>query len=629
MSADAHSRAGRPFTLPERYRVRRHIATGGMASVWCAEDLVLGRSVAIKILAERFADDQLAMRRFKREARAAARVCTHPHVVTVYDVGDLEPDPGSDQATGRAFIVMEYLAGGTVADAIHHDSVRRHEAMRWLREAGSALDHAHERGIVHRDIKPANFLLDRSRVLHVTDFGIARLTTEDTITTSDQLFGTAAYLSPEQALGNEATSASDRYALAVAAFELLVGERPFGAPHFSAQARQHIEEPPPAASERNRTLPPAVDEVLFEALAKDPGARPPTAGAFVASLHEALTELPPGRQDGRRRPGRMPDPAAPAASTAAGLGARRRPARDGASTTSQTAVRPPVARAAGTSDPIAPGPGRRGRAVALGSLVVAIIVVAGIAIAATAGSHGRPATREAARTQTTTTTRHVASPRRTARAKARTTASTTATTAPAPTATVPPTAVQLQSTGHAEMLDGNYQSAIPTLKQAVSASSPGSTTYAYALYDLGRSMVLSGDPGGAIPVLQERLKIPNQTSTVQTLLDQAYAAAGQGRAPASSGVATTSTTTATTPAAPPSGSGSGHGRGHDTGNGDGGSGGAGIVPPGTGAGDQGNGGHTTGKPGTAPGAGPPGQFRPRGGRRDHPSIVQLITAAAG
>jgi serine/threonine protein kinase len=167
MSTNVPLPSERPIALPERYQIRRHIASGGMASVWCAEDRVLGRSVAVKVLAERFAHDHLAVLRFQREARAAARVSNHPHVVTVYDVGELEESAhASTDATsvaGRAFIVMEFLAGGTVADAIRHDALRRQEAMRWLREAASALDHAHARGIVHRDIKPANFLLDRGR----------------------------------------------------------------------------------------------------------------------------------------------------------------------------------------------------------------------------------------------------------------------------------------------------------------------------------------------------------------------------------------------------------------------------------------------------------------------------------
>ncbi|MFZ0089782.1 MAG: serine/threonine-protein kinase, partial [Solirubrobacteraceae bacterium] len=291
MSSRSHERTQpAAVTLPDRYRARRHLASGGMASVWCAEDLLLGRTVAVKVLSERFTHDEMAVRRFKREARAAAQVSTHPHVVTIFDVGDVPTDNGSPD--GRAFIVMEYLAGGTLGDAIRVGAVRRQEAIRWVREAASALDHAHARGIVHRDIKPGNFLLDRSRVLHVADFGIARMVSEDTITSAGELFGTAAYLSPEQALGREATGASDRYALAVTTFELLTGERPFLAQHFTTQARQHIEAAPPFASERDRTLPSAVDEVLIRGMAKDPVQRFATAGAFVNALQTALSEIP-------------------------------------------------------------------------------------------------------------------------------------------------------------------------------------------------------------------------------------------------------------------------------------------------------------------------------------------------
>ena len=175
-----------------------------MASVWCAEDQVLGRRVAIKVLAARLQHDPGAVARFGREARAAARLSAHPHVVTIYDVGE---------SGGRAFIVMEHLAGGTVADALEHRSPDRAETLRWIREAAQALDYAHSRGVIHRDIKPANMLLDLGTVLHVADFGIARLATENTITSPGELLGTAAYLSPERALGEPANASADRYAL--------------------------------------------------------------------------------------------------------------------------------------------------------------------------------------------------------------------------------------------------------------------------------------------------------------------------------------------------------------------------------------------------------------------------------
>ena len=277
------ARVRKDLGLPERYAAVRHIASGGMASVWCARDRALGRNVAIKLLAERFADDEEANARFLREARAAARLSGHPNVVMIYDVGETDAD-------GRAFIVMEFLAGGTVADAIRVDSVRRVHAVKWVQEAASALDFAHSRGVLHRDIKPANLLLDRARTLHVADFGIARLGAEDTITGTGQVLGTASYLAPERALGQPATAASDRYSLAVAAFELLVGERPFTAQHFAAQARQHIEEEPPAASRLNRTLPESVDAVLARGMAKRPEQRWPTAQDFAQALESALTE---------------------------------------------------------------------------------------------------------------------------------------------------------------------------------------------------------------------------------------------------------------------------------------------------------------------------------------------------
>ena len=188
--------------LPERYEAIHRIARGGMATVWCAHDRTLDRRVAIKLLAEPYAYDELAGRRFKREARAAARLSGHPNVVTIYDVGQT---PADDGALGRPFLVMEYLSGGTVADALQAGTVNRLIALSWLQNAAAALDYAHRRGVIHRDVKPANFLLDRDRVLHVADFGIAQLGSEDQLTVSGEVLGTAAYLAPERALGQPAT----------------------------------------------------------------------------------------------------------------------------------------------------------------------------------------------------------------------------------------------------------------------------------------------------------------------------------------------------------------------------------------------------------------------------------------
>lgn len=268
------------IALPARYRLIRHIANGGMASVWAAQDELLGRLVAVKVLAPAYAEESRANRRFLREARAGARLSECRHVVTVYDIGEHD---------ARAFMVMEHFAGGTVADRLRSDrAIPRVVALRWLREAAEALDCAHRHEVVHRDVKPANLLIDESGRLAVGDFGIATVATEASVTQTGQVLGTAAYISPEQARGERATAASDRYALAVVAFELLTGRRPFTGDHPAAQARAHVLETVPAASATGTGLPPAVDAVLRAGMAKDPAQRPQTAADFLDALEDAL-----------------------------------------------------------------------------------------------------------------------------------------------------------------------------------------------------------------------------------------------------------------------------------------------------------------------------------------------------
>ncbi|MBI5105640.1 MAG: serine/threonine protein kinase, partial [Solirubrobacterales bacterium] len=276
-------------SLPPRYRVVRHIANGGMAAVWAAEDELLERLVAVKVLAPGYAADEAARRRFTREARAAARVSDHPHVVTVYDIGE------TTQTPPEAFIVMEHFAGGTVADRLKAgEPVPPPTAVRWLEEAASALDAAHAADIVHRDVKPGNLLLDERGRLAVGDFGIASIAGETAVTQAGQVLGTAAYLSPEQARGKPATPASDRYSLAVVAYEMLCGKRPFGGDTPMAQARAHVEVDPPTPTGPCQ----AAAAVLKRGLEKDPEARYPTAAAFVAALREALGSLTePRRED--------------------------------------------------------------------------------------------------------------------------------------------------------------------------------------------------------------------------------------------------------------------------------------------------------------------------------------------
>ena len=203
-----------------------------MAGVWEAQDQILGRAVAVKVLASHLSEDSRARARFSREARAAAGLSSHPHVVTIYDVGEHD---------GRVFMVMELMRGGTVGDRLRAGrAVSDETALRWLREAAGALDAAHDAGIVHRDIKPGNLLLDERDRLAIADFGIARLAMEDQLTATGQVLGTASYISPEQAVGEPAAPASDRYALAVVAFELLTGEKPFRAEIGRASCRERV-----------------------------------------------------------------------------------------------------------------------------------------------------------------------------------------------------------------------------------------------------------------------------------------------------------------------------------------------------------------------------------------------------
>jgi tRNA A-37 threonylcarbamoyl transferase component Bud32 len=288
--------AARMTVLPRRYEEPKLIGRGGMGEIYVAQDRTLGRPVAVKLLSERLAEDPELRERFRREALTAARLSGEPHVVTIFDVGE---------HGGRPFTVMEYLPGGTLAERARRRAVDPERALSWLRQAAEALDAAHEHGVVHRDVKPANLLFDASDRLQVVDFGIARLVDETLgLTAPGTILGTAGYLAPEQALGRETTAASDRYALAVVAYELLTGGRPFERGSETAEASAHIYEPVPPASERGVGLPVAVDAVFARALAKNPVHRYPTATAFVEALADAARGVPaplPPRQS-RRRP---------------------------------------------------------------------------------------------------------------------------------------------------------------------------------------------------------------------------------------------------------------------------------------------------------------------------------------
>jgi serine/threonine-protein kinase len=265
--------------LPARYRGPQQIGRGGMGEIYRATDETLGRAVAVKVLAERFAQDDSVRERFTREALAAARLSGRPNVVTIFDVGEWDDRP---------FIVMEYLSGGSLEERLRKGRVPTGQALTWLEQAGAALDAAHAEGVVHRDVKPGNLLLDRDENVHVADFGIASAAGLDSLTKTGTVLGTAAYLSPEQAQGKRATPASDLYGLAVLAWELLTGERPFKGDTAAAEAAAHVHAEIPSISERRRDLPAELDGVFARALAKDPAERHGSAGEFVGDLRAAL-----------------------------------------------------------------------------------------------------------------------------------------------------------------------------------------------------------------------------------------------------------------------------------------------------------------------------------------------------
>jgi tetratricopeptide (TPR) repeat protein len=520
------------IALPDRYRVVRHIANGGMAGVWAAEDELLGRLVAVKVLSTAYAEERAARLRFTREARAGARLSDHPNIVTVFDVGECD---------GLPYMVMEHFPAGTVAHRLRRDEpIPRPTAVRWLREAASALDHAHRHEVVHRDVKPGNLLLDERGRCAVGDFGIATVASEASVTHTGQVLGTAAYISPEQAVGDPATPASDRYALAVVSWEILTGHRPFQGQTPAAQARAHVEAPVPLASTAAAGLPPAVDEVLERGLSKDPAQRPATARALIDELEAALgDETQPITTPTRRflRTGSDALAGAGAGLGAAASAAERASAAPAAPRTPRTpppAAPPPASR---RGDDDGPGHGRAPSWSLIAAMAVALLAAAGLALALSGGGNGggsnaasttEPPTQKQGRTRERKTPQDRGTSSAPATTPTQTQDTQTQQTQPAPTSLSP---VALNDQAYALMQQGNQAGAVPLLQQSVTAfreqGRTGEVTYAYALYNLGRALRLSGRPAEAIPYLQERLRISSdRRSIIERELAAARAATG-------------------------------------------------------------------------------------------------------
>lgn len=276
--------------LAGRYEVGELIGRGGMAEVHIGHDTRLGRTVAIKILRSDLARDPSFQNRFRREAQSAAAL-NHPAIVAVYDTGeDVVAEPTGTTAH-VPFIVMEYVEGHTVRDILRDGhAVPIDEAVEIAAGVLSALEYSHHAGIVHRDIKPANVMITPTGAVKVMDFGIARAVADSaaTMTQTQAVIGTAQYLSPEQARGEQVDARSDLYSAGCLLFELLTGRPPFVGDSPVAVAYQHVRENPPVPSQIANDVPDALDRITLKALAKERDARYSSAAEFRADLEAVL-----------------------------------------------------------------------------------------------------------------------------------------------------------------------------------------------------------------------------------------------------------------------------------------------------------------------------------------------------
>ncbi len=271
-----------------RYELEELVGEGGMSSVYRAHDTVLERRVAIKVLHEHFSRDPEYVERFRREARAIARLA-HPNVVTVIDRGEWE---------GRQFIVFEHVAGENLKAVISREGpLPVDRALELACQIARALAFAHELGIVHRDVKPHNVLLDGSGTAKVTDFGIARaLDSDDALTATGTVLGTGQYLSPEQANGERGDERSDQYSLGVVTFELLTGTAPYSGDNLMAVAMRHVRDPVPSVRTLRPDVPERVDAVIARAMSKRPEDRFDSMGELAVAL-ESCREREGGREE--------------------------------------------------------------------------------------------------------------------------------------------------------------------------------------------------------------------------------------------------------------------------------------------------------------------------------------------
>ena len=349
-----------------RYRLEGRLGYGGMSTVHRALDTRLERLVAVKLLAEHLADDPTFVSRFQREAQAAARLI-HPNIVQVFD-------SGLDEQSGRHYIVMEYIEGQSCAEILRDDGwMEVDDVLSIVEQACSGLDYAHRHGVIHRDVKPGNLLRGREGVVKLADFGIAKATEQSSITQVGSVLGTAAYLAPEQARGEEAGAQADLYALGVVIYQLISGRLPYEASSLTELALKQQQEEPATLDTLVAAVGPELADAVQVALALDPRERYRSAHEMAQAVADGAVGIAPGEPSvpAARRAGTETTSLMPSA------GARRSQTERQPSVTPR---RPRPGPAPRRQEPAAPpsSPSRAGRVLAAVMLVV--ILVAAIAV---------------------------------------------------------------------------------------------------------------------------------------------------------------------------------------------------------------------------------------------------------
>jgi len=372
-----------------RYRLEGRLGFGGMSTVHLAMDLRLERQVAVKLLAEHLADDPAFVSRFQREAQAAARLI-HPNIVQVFD-------SGQDQRSAQYFIVMEYIEGSSCAEILRDDGwVEVDEALSIIEQACEGLDYAHRHGVVHRDVKPGNLLRSREGEVKLADFGIAKATEQSSITQVGSVLGTAAYLAPEQARGEEAGPSADLYALGVVAYQLISGRLPYEANSLTELALKQQQEAPATLDTLVAAVNPELGDAVAMALALDPRDRYRTGNEMRRALHDGARGIPPANpgetgatRASTRRSGRA---GPPTGATSVLAGGRRGQTAQTAVATRRPRQGPPRGRQAAAAAPsrrrsqATRRSSGRGRLVGLllGLIAIALVVVAIVVLTAPA-----------------------------------------------------------------------------------------------------------------------------------------------------------------------------------------------------------------------------------------------------